>query len=237
MYPRYMKIKDELDKQIEQGELHVGYKFPSEPEMANKFGVSRETFRAAIKKLEEEGKLRVQHGVGTFVIRQLEQIPSNLARLQSTSEMLKIAGHQEGDQQQSVHNAACTEEWAPFLNIQQGDPVVILERVRTANEEPVMSSFYILPRSIVGNKFEETAFGGSLFKFLEQELNIFVKRSHTELMVPLQTDPRVQSLMLHPNTTVLLMKQTHYDENNFPIFYANDYFRNDVFHFWMERFR
>ncbi|OPH50639.1 hypothetical protein BC351_08165 [Paenibacillus ferrarius] len=232
-----MKIKDELDKQIEQGELHVGYKFPSEPEMANKFGVSRETFRAAIKKLEEEGKLRVQHGVGTFVIRQLEQIPSNLARLQSTSEMLKIAGHQEGDQQQSVHNAACTEEWAQFLNIQQGDPVVILERVRTANEEPVMSSFYILPRAIVGNKFEETAFGGSLFKFLEQELNIFVKRSHTELMVPLQTDPRVQSLMLHPNTTVLLMKQTHYDENNFPIFYANDYFRNDVFHFWMERFR
>lgn len=236
MYPRYLQIKDEISTQIEKGELKVGYKFPSEPEMASKFGVSRETFRAAVKKLEEEGKIRVQHGVGTFVIRQLEKIPSDLSRLQSTSEMIRVSGRHEGDQQLSVSYSACTEEWAAILGIREGEQVVVLERVRTADEEPVMSSYYILPQSIVGEAFSEMSFGGSMFQFLEQKLGIKIRRSHTEIIVPLQTDPRVQSLTVHPNTTVLQMKQTHFDENNFPVFYACDYFRNDVFQFWVERF-
>ncbi|MEK8126417.1 GntR family transcriptional regulator [Paenibacillus filicis] len=237
VYPRYMQIKEELEKQIEDGTLEVGYRFPSEPEMASKFGVSRETFRAAVKKLEEEGKLRVQHGVGTFVIRQLKQVPSDISNLQSTSEMLKAVGHLEGDQQQQIRYGTCTDEWATHLNIQPGDPVVIIERVRTANGEPVMSSTYILPQAVVGHAFGDTPFSGSLFGFLERELNIVVKRSHTELVVPLQSDPRVQALLVHPQTTVLLMKQTHFDMNHFPVFYAYDYFRNDVFQFWVERFR
>ncbi|OXM16073.1 GntR family transcriptional regulator [Paenibacillus herberti] len=237
MSPRYMQIKNELEDQINRGILPAGYRFPSELEMAAKFGVSRETFRTAVKRLEEEGKVRVQHGVGTFVIRQLDHVPSNLTRLQSTSEMLQAAGRQESDQHQSVLYGECKEEWASILNIGIGDPVIILERDRTANGEPVMSSIYILPRSIVGNAFDNTSFSGSLLHFLEQKLGIFVKKSQTEIKVPQQADPHVKVLMVRPSTTVLLMKQTHYDENNFPIFYAYDYFRNDVFQFWVDRVR
>lgn len=237
MSPRYMEIKKALEEQIDRGLLPPGYRFPSEPEMAAKFRVSRETFRAAVKKLEEEGKIRVQHGVGTFVIRQLDHVPSNLNRLQSTSEMLRAAGLQESDRHQTVRHGECTEEWAAYLNLKAGDPVVILERGRMADGEPVMTSVYILPQSIAGRSFDSAALSGSLFQFLEHELGITIRKSHTEIKVPPASNPYVKSLTVHPETGVLLMQQTHYDENNFPVFYAYDYFRNDVFRFWIDRMR
>ena len=62
---RFAEIKQRLWAQIESGEL--GPRLPPEPELAERYGVSRMTLRRAIAELVSEGFLSARPGAGTFV--------------------------------------------------------------------------------------------------------------------------------------------------------------------------
>lgn len=239
MIPSYLKIKLELENMIESKKLKIGEKLPSEYEMANYFNVSRETFRSAVKLLEQEGKLLVKHGVGTFVIEPLSSIASSLEKLQSMSEIIRMSGLKEGESKETIVKSIADEELAKALDIREGDSVVFLERVRTANEEPVALTINAIPYKTELGKvvYERSHISGSLFKFMEQELNIHIIRAVTEIRVPLNNDNNLPKLQLSRDVPILLLKQIHYDERNKPIFYSMDYLRNDIFNFWIKRER
>lgn len=233
----YLMIKDELEEMIEQKVFKAGDKLPSETEMAKRFHVSRETFRSAIRLLEEEGKVIVKHGVGTFIRNPLPTIPCSLETLTKISDLIENANLKEGDKKEFSKVTTCEAEWAQKLQIDPGSSVVYHERIRTANDEPVVLSINIMPVSLVGDVFEKKPLTGSLTEYLEAECGIKTPVSDTELVVPLHTDKYSQKLLIHPDTTVLLMKQIHYDEFNFPVMYSCDYFRNDIFTFRIRRVR
>lgn len=239
MKPSYLRIKDELDRMIQDKELKVGHRLPSEHEMAQHFKVSRETFRAAVKLMEEEGKLLVKHGVGTFVIEPLDSIPSSLEKLQSLSALIRLAGLQEGEMKETIRKVGAIPEYASALGINEGDEVIVIERVRTADGKPVAVTVTICnAKSPAGKYFGQKGhLEGSLFNLLEKALGIFIVRADTELRVPHGKDPHVKILQADRDTPVLLLKQIHYDERNIPIFYAYDYLRNDIFSFWVRRKR
>lgn len=65
-------IKD-IKKGINSGKYLPGQKIPSENELAEKFGASRQTVRKAISKLTEEGLLYARHGSGTFVAERIHK--------------------------------------------------------------------------------------------------------------------------------------------------------------------
>ncbi|CAM4404629.1 GntR family transcriptional regulator [Paenibacillus tarimensis] len=237
MIPSYIQIKDKLDRMMVSGELPVGRKLPSEPELAASFGVSRETLRAALKQLEQEGKLRCRNGVGRFVIRPLHSIPSSIDKLSSTSEMIHTSGLQETEVQESVRIDRCQQEWAEYLNLEDGDEVIVIERIRKANDDPVSFNINVLPHHLVGTAFARRPLQGSLMTFLEEECSIRLVSAMSEVIVPPAKDLHAKKLRVSPEATVLLLKQTHFDEDNRPVLFSYDYYRNDVFKFWVRRSR
>ena len=62
-----MQVADDLRAEIQSGALQPGDKLPGEAEMAEVYGVSRDTIRRATSELSEEGVLVILHGRGTFV--------------------------------------------------------------------------------------------------------------------------------------------------------------------------
>jgi GntR family transcriptional regulator len=233
----YIIIKESLDEKMKSGELKVGDRLPAEIELAHQFQVSRETVRAAMKQLEQEGKLDVRKGVGRFVRRPLSSIPSSIDRFISTEDIIRSAGLVEGQQEQFIRTEPCQEEWAQFLKIPLDSPVIINERTRTANEEPVAHNINIMPLTLVEQAFQKTPLTGSLARFLEAECGIRLTGTNTELVVPHHTDPICRKLQVKQDTTVLMMKQIHFDQQHMPVLFSYDYFRNDVFQFWVNRRR
>ncbi|WP_245864487.1 GntR family transcriptional regulator [Paenibacillus donghaensis] len=230
-------IKLQLKKLISEGTYKVGERLPSELEMSKSLGVSRETFRDAVKQMETEGRLLVKHGVGTFVIHPLPAIPSSLDRLSSTGEMIRSAGLEEGESRISLRKLDGSQEIAAQLGIKAGEQVMVLERIRTANGEPVAVTVNYFHPQRVGDLFERYDFSGSLLEFLELHLSIRIVKADTGISVPLHNDRNCQKLLVHPTTTVLLFKQLHYDEEHRAIFYSLDYMRDDVFSFQIRRTR
>lgn len=64
---KYKEIVEWINKEISAGRLPDGSKIPSENELAEIFGMSRQTVRHAIAELTEEGVLTSIRGSGTYV--------------------------------------------------------------------------------------------------------------------------------------------------------------------------
>lgn len=233
----YQSISEKLFEEIRQGIYRPGERLPAEHEMAKRFNVSRETFRSAIRVLENRGVVVVKHGVGTFITKMLPTIPSSLENLTKISDLIKAAGLKEGERKDFSKVVDCEAEWAKKLSIPIGTPVTFHQRIRTANNEMVVLSQNIMDNSLIGGVLEKKKLYGSLTEFLEKECNIKILTSDSELIVPLHTDKLCQKLLIYPETTVLLMEQVHYNELNEPVMYSRDYFRNDIFQFKLRRTR
>lgn len=65
--PKYRQVKQELLSWIHAGSLKPGDLMPSENEVAERFGMSRQTVRQAFGELEAEGWLKRIQGKGTYV--------------------------------------------------------------------------------------------------------------------------------------------------------------------------
>jgi GntR family transcriptional regulator len=65
----WQQVYDDVLGEIRSGVLAVDDRLPSELDMAEQYGVSRDVIRRAKEQLAEEGWLIVLHGRGTFVAR------------------------------------------------------------------------------------------------------------------------------------------------------------------------
>ncbi|WP_433187113.1 GntR family transcriptional regulator [Actinoallomurus sp. CA-150999] len=65
--PRYRRIADDLRAKIDQKVYAADDQLPSEPELMEEYGVSRNTVRLALNLLANEGRIVSQPGRGTFV--------------------------------------------------------------------------------------------------------------------------------------------------------------------------
>lgn len=63
----WQQVYDDVLGDIRSGELAVNDRLPSEMDMAEQYGVSRDVIRRAKEELAGEGWLIVLHGRGTFV--------------------------------------------------------------------------------------------------------------------------------------------------------------------------
>lgn len=64
------EVADRLQELIRSGKYTVGQQLPTEPELMLQFSVGRSSIREAVKILAHRGLVRVQQGLGTFVLSQ-----------------------------------------------------------------------------------------------------------------------------------------------------------------------
>lgn len=66
--PRYVQLADVLSREIREGQYPVGSLLPPEPQLCQRFEVSRHTVREAVRLLCDQGLVSRQQGVGTRVL-------------------------------------------------------------------------------------------------------------------------------------------------------------------------
>lgn len=76
--PKYIKIKNDIEDLINEGEVKPGNKLPTENELSKKYDVSRHTVRKALNILRQEGILYRKQGVGTFYKNNTNKTTKNI---------------------------------------------------------------------------------------------------------------------------------------------------------------
>ena len=75
MTPVYQAVQHKIQELIRSGEIRLGEKLPSERTLAERFGVSRNSVREAIRGLTEKKMVRSRRGDGTYLRAHLEKSP------------------------------------------------------------------------------------------------------------------------------------------------------------------
>jgi GntR family transcriptional regulator len=88
--PRYERIAEEIERQIDAGALPPGTLLPQEPELAAALGTSRQTLRRSYDRLARRGLIVRRRGIGTFVRK--PDVEQPLGRLSSFLQTLALSG-------------------------------------------------------------------------------------------------------------------------------------------------
>ena len=235
--PLYLQIKEELQKAIEGKNYKYGEKLPSEPDLAEIYGVSRSTIREAIKVLAQEGLVMVRHGLGTFVTSSGRDVKSNIAELHSITDIIIQHGWTADTVNPLMREEKPDEELIERLQVKPSETIVHIERVRTADGKPVFYTIQKIVKDRVGDAILSWDMDGSLNSFLEQNCGTFIAYTIAEIL-PIANSKEISEKMgIAETTPILLMDQVQYDGSDRPLFRSYDYYRTDVFRFNLIRKR
>lgn len=234
--PLYRQVAGEIRKEIKTGVWSPGEKLPSEPELAQRYAVSRATVRESLRVLEQDGVVRASRGHGTFV-RPAEVIPHvGINTLYSICETISRQGYTPSTTDVSITRGDLKDAFcAPFPTqprsempaLPHDEPVAIIDRTRRADGWPVAYTRDAVPLRLLENPgWEERVASGSLFDLL-RERDAEVDYTYTRIFAVEAPKEVAQRLELKPGAPLLMMEETVYDKAGVPLLASRDFYRTD----------
>ncbi len=227
-------VRDELAGRITSGAIPPGSRLPPEPRLAEDLGVSRATLREALRSLEEDGFVTRRRGAGTFATHR-PRLRNNLDVNFGVTEAIRASGMQPGTVDTKVDIAPASALEAAALDIDPGEPVVTIERVRTADERRVVFSRDVIAQTLVGEDTLARLDNGSVYDLLESSAHVAIQHGVVELE-PITADRSLSRKLKIPVGSLLLyLRQIDYDRSGDPVLLSHEYHLGDAFEFSVVR--
>lgn len=226
--PVYYQLANTIEEKINDGTWRKGEMIMSEREMCATYNVSRITVRNAINELEKKGKIEKIQGKGTFVTGR--SIVQNLGNVYSFSKEMEKQGKITSTKLLIQKLIKADFKIASRLGINEGDDVVYLERLRNADDQPI-----ILERSYFD--FKKYPFiltldlnSKSLYRSLENEFGIVINKAVETFKACLLTTDECLLLNCHKGQYGLLVKRTSFSEEKI-VCYSTIASKGDIYEF------
>lgn len=166
LQPIHVQLENLIRDKIARGEFQIGSPLPSERRLAEVYGISRLTVRAALQNLQKEGLVMAQHGKGYFV--QNSKIRINFSGLRGFGAQLKEQGVIHTSTVLQAQKILSGYELSKAFSVPRGTPLFHLTRVRLGNGHPVMVDDTFFPYDLIPDvekyDFSTTSFYAALDK-------------------------------------------------------------------------
>lgn len=194
--PLWAQIIEDLRARMAGGAFDE--RFPTDEELTATYGVSRQTVREAVRRLQAEGLLERRRGRGTTLTRPVLEQP--LRALYSMA--LTVSGHglTEHNQIRAAERQTAPDDVAGELGLRAGDAVVFLERLRFAGEDPLSLERSWLPWSVAAGLLEVDLQHGPLYEALYEACGVRVTGG-SERIAPVVPSPGDRRLLGMPART------------------------------------
>ena len=224
--PKYYVLKRALIAMTEQ--LPPGSPVPPERTLALTFDTSRTTVRQALQELVIEGRLSRIQGKGTFIAQ-----PKLAMALEMTgfTESVRAQGLEPGSRVLEIGYVPADEELADRLRIKVGARVLRIERLRTADGEPMaIEATHLSAKRFPGlrKSFERAP---SLYSALQAEYGVTMAEA-IETIETAPCPPREAELLgTDVGLPLLLLSRHSLDEHGEPVEFAKSMYRGDRYKF------
>jgi len=235
------QVYDIILKSILSGEYKPGSRLPSENELADLYKVSRPTIRTAFSRLGELGYVIKKRGVGTFVSN-TPSIANPLYQSIDVMDRISTQGYEPGFKQLWAEIITADQELAQKLDIDPDSKIARIQKLFTANGEPIIFFENFIPAWVYQDFFsnEEILEPGITEPFFEffanhckQEVKLLTSVISPDLVENCDLPAEFNNIV--PHTPVLSVIDLGYSTNNEVLFVSNELLFKDASNFYVIR--
>jgi GntR family transcriptional regulator len=227
--PLWAQVLSDLRMKMSMGEFRE--RFPTDDELAAAYGVSRQTVREAVRRLQGEGLVERQRGRGTTVAEPVLEQP--LRALYSLAHTVSHHGLTERNEILAAERRTAPDDVAEALGLREGDDVVFLERLRFADEEPLSLERSWLPWSTARGILHADLEHGPLYDALADACGLRVT-SGTERISPVVPPAEDRALLRMPARTAAFLVERRANALDRPVELRRATVRGDRYRFVAE---
>lgn len=229
--PLYHQLKEIIRNKIISQDLKPGDMIDSEHHLMKKYKVSRNTVKKALEDLVYEGILHRVQGRGTFV--SYPKLEQSLSGFYSFSKVMKSKGIEPKDIIVKLEHTNADLAVARNLDVQEGTRVIELQRLRCANNEPIMfeTSYVIdkiMPELTMGMLQKD-----SLYDLMLQH-GVVVSRAKESFEPIVMSDYEANYLQVKKGYPALLLHRRAYASSGQIVEYCKSIVRGDRCKFYTE---
>ena len=219
--PLYRRVAEQIGVAIAEGRYRD--LLPPQEELCKAYGVGRSTIREALRVLDEQGMIRVRQGSATRILgpRQNFSVKPGLESFVGVTRLIEREGLNPGTAFVQVRRAVSSTHFFPAFG---GRPVILLERVRTADGTPVLFSVDVFEDR--GWSLEELTDHFRQSGLLEWLARHGLRVSVAEASIrAVEADPVVRERLDIPShQPVLFIEEISYDHVGKVIICSQDYY-------------
>ena len=230
MLPAYMKIHDQIKKDIDEHRWAIGERLPSERDLAEQFAVSRMTLRQAISLLVEEGVLERRVGSGTFVSS--TRVQEKMRGTTSFTEIVKSQGKVPSSQLISYRKTIPNEQEVAKLGISPTENIIRMERVRYADQVPLVYEVASIPEKFIKD-FKKEEITSHFFQTLQKH-GYRIGKSQQTIYARLAKEKIAHYLEVEKGHAILGLTQVSYLEDGTAFEYVKSQYVGERFEFYLE---
>lgn len=223
--PKYYTVKQALVAMI--ADLPTGAAIPTERDLASRFETSRTTVRQAIAELVVDGRLERTQGSGTFVARPKVM---QVRPLTSFSQERDAEGWRPGSIVLGIERVAADAEESRRLGVAAGERIHRVERLRTANGQPIAHEIAHLPGDLP-ELAQRLAERGSLYQTLREDYGVEIATVEDTVETVLADPVQADLLGVETGLPMLLIHRTGWDASGRIVEWTRSVFRGDRFRF------
>lgn len=234
--PLYAQLKGEISGRIEVGEWKAGDQLPSEPDLCERFVVSRTVVRQALQELELEGRIRREKGRGTFVAA--PKIKEALAQT-LTGFYQDMAGQGRAPLSKVLKQGlvAAQAKTAALLGLASAEKVLEIERLRYVDGEPLVLVTTWLPERLTRGLEAVDFSRQSLYAVLEERCGLVIARGRRTMEAVGASPREAELLQVAVGTPLMQLDSLGFLEDGTPVELYHALHRGDRSRFEVELIR
>lgn len=224
--PLYFQLKEDIKKKILKGDLQEGDLLPSEREFNERYGISSTTIRRALNDLVHENFLERKAGKGTFV--RMGKVRRDLRKVLGFTQNMKEMGLTPSTRVLSKKVVSANAFAQERLGLRKGDKIVKLNRLRLANDVPMMLETRYIRKDLCPG-IQKQDLSSSLWKVFENEYGCKPHRHSQNLSITTISGNAASLLGLRKDSPVFLIKGVTYLEDGQAIECEESLYRSDKY--------
>ncbi|EGT3616390.1 trehalose operon repressor [Clostridium perfringens] len=229
MSSKYSNIYNEIVGKIDSGIFETNSKLPSESQLMEEYGVSRDTIRKALNLLEQNGYIEKSKGKGSFVL-DMNKFNFPVSGIKSFKEIEKNLGKKCETIVEELTLKNPSDNLMKKLEISPNEYIWSIIRTRNIDGEKIILDKDYLNANFVPRLTEEIC-KDSLYNYIEGELGLKIAYAEKEITVQTATEEDKRLLDLRGYDMVAVVKSYTYLEGRNLFQYTESRHRPDKFKF------
>ncbi|HAF62008.1 MAG TPA: hypothetical protein DCK95_06750 [Anaerolineaceae bacterium] len=221
--PLYFQVMQILQKEIEDGTYPPGSYIPTEAQLQERFNVSRATIRKALSELVHQGYLERRRSKGTIVAG--VKLEENLQELCSFTDQFISKGIQLVTKIIDFKTIECSEKIARKMEIEPGEPVHYMQRLRMVEDAPVALEHWYAPEryfpGLSKEMFGETGLEQSTYYILYKNYDLKVVKAEDSMNAVSLRQSEAELLCVDEGIPALLRTRLSYNATSTPVSYGS----------------